>query len=887
MRCGILLLTAALLLLLPSGGTGGSCGPEQWQSSAVVTTCAAASGSAGVQLQFGQITRVLSLPTGVANVSVTLDANVDLDIQLIDDDTGTCVVGFGCTYSSQCTDVSDFCIAYASMPIYFSGDDSVSPVSETVVISGPLTRSMTVQVKSYAAVTGTVTYSHSALSVCPELLPGCSFCSSYAGCGAAEAPMCDGSSEVACVTATSTATSTTTPATCSSSQWQPSPVVMNCGGGSGSLPVQLQKGQTTNIWSLPIGASNVFFQMTANADLDIKLFDDDSNTCIVGFGCTYASSCSSADYCIAYEDMSIYFSGDDMWQPISETIAISGALTRRMTLKVKSYAAEAGAFSFSYGPASSCPDVLPGCSQCSSYAGCTSSERPACDGSSAVICIQINSAITSIIPASIEAGVATQIALEGRVAAGDLMVWATNCSAATPHLDPSGVINVTLAAGTYKLCYQMDGSSRPVEQLGITLRVGTLEATRISGISPSTIIADVATLIALQGTVGAGDLMVWAASCSSAVPHQDPSTTATVALTAGSYKLCYQMSGASHSVEQLGIILTVVIDTTRIISGISPAIISAGVATPISLHGIVAAGDMLAWSANCTAATPSIDPIDGIDPVMSLTIAAGTYKLCYQPSDANEPMEQVGITLRVIATTITSTVTALTTTATTTTNATGPPPPLGGSDGGRGTGVLMSGISVVIVIIIAALGAVVPFLTFCAWRHRKLRKLRKQDSGFADHDKGTDESASGFGNNPLALGVLGSGQGGLGHSVVQPLPSPSAAMASSHREVFGFDWNTDLVGDDSDSAEVMVLDTVDQRGVMWDAGPSMPWEKELVVERDGAGPVVSAAAAVEPASAFPQHRPEGTPQKLAPASLVSDKELGEEDEETEGTLYPL
>ena len=84
--------------------------------------------------------------------------------------------------------------------------------------------------------------------------------------------------------------------------------------------------------------------------------------------------------------------------------------------------------------------------------------------------------ITAVAPTSITAGAATTITLTGTVAAGDLVVWATDCSAATPSVDPTDGTNAATSftvstAGTYKLCYRANGMSDSVEQTGIALTV--------------------------------------------------------------------------------------------------------------------------------------------------------------------------------------------------------------------------------------------------------------------------------------------------------------------------------------------------------------------------------------------------------------------------------
>jgi len=90
---------------------------------------------------------------------------------------------------------------------------------------------------------------------------------------------------------------------------------------------------------------------------------------------------------------------------------------------------------------------------------------------------------------------------------------------------------------------------------------------------------------------------------------------------------------------------------TTVITGISPTSITAGSATSITLKGTVAAGDKVIWALDCSAATPSEDPNDGVDAASPFTVAAagGPYKLCYRASGSSDSVEQAGITLTVKA----------------------------------------------------------------------------------------------------------------------------------------------------------------------------------------------------------------------------------------------
>merc|ERR1711998_347250 len=155
-----------------------------------------------------------------------------------------------------------------------------------------------------------------------------------------------------------------------------------------------------------------------------------------------------------------------------------------------------------------------------------------------------------------------------------------------------------------------------------------------------------------MGTVGSGDLVIWAADCSAATPNVDPTdgtdqSTSYTVTGVGTYKLCLRENGASDSVEQTGITMTVTSNPTKI-TGISPSTVSSATATSVQLTGTVGSGDLVIWAADCSAATPNVDPTDGTDQSTSMTVTGvGTYKLCLRENGASDSVEQTGITMTV------------------------------------------------------------------------------------------------------------------------------------------------------------------------------------------------------------------------------------------------
>merc|ERR1712190_301162 len=83
-----------------------TCGTGQYQSSMLVLGCGGGSGAQSITLQDSQIRSVVNFPAGVTNVEISLDAPIDLDIQLFDHEDMTCVVGYGCSSDVSCSSTS-------------------------------------------------------------------------------------------------------------------------------------------------------------------------------------------------------------------------------------------------------------------------------------------------------------------------------------------------------------------------------------------------------------------------------------------------------------------------------------------------------------------------------------------------------------------------------------------------------------------------------------------------------------------------------------------------------------------------------------------------------------------------------------------------------------
>jgi len=165
-----------------------------------------------------------------------------------------------------------------------------------------------------------------------------------------------------------------------------------------------------------------------------------------------------------------------------------------------------------------------------------------------------------------------QIALEGgKVDAKAIFI--PHAAACKSSQEPSTILNsagvgtfMINSAGDHKLCYQDPDGSDSVEQVNpITLSVfdpsTSTSSKTISSISPQIVTVNVATMIHFQGTaiMDAG-AWVHGRSCEGVDPNLDMSAGHRMFTftTTGTYRFCYRVRGASDSVLQEDIALTVI-----------------------------------------------------------------------------------------------------------------------------------------------------------------------------------------------------------------------------------------------------------------------------------------------------------------------------------------
>jgi len=325
---------------------------------AILLSCQGGSGSWSGALTKDAEEVIARIPANTDGAEIKMDGSGDLDLKLYDGDT--CIRGYDCTYASAGDQT------YGGISISFSGDDTSPPVSETIKITGTTDKELQFRVHAYASFTGTATYTIGAIDPC-DLSSQCVPCSSYTGCGKGQTPSCDGSATVTCQA-------------CPSDQYQTVKIFVSCEGSSGSWEGALTKDAKEVIAIIPANTNGATITMDGSGDLDLNLYDGE--TCIRGYGCTYAAAGDQT-----YEGVTIAFTGDDTSVPVSETITITGKTNREFQFRVTAYESFAGTAYFTIGPVDPCnEDDSSQCAACSSYTSCPKGETPMCDGSSTVTC---------------------------------------------------------------------------------------------------------------------------------------------------------------------------------------------------------------------------------------------------------------------------------------------------------------------------------------------------------------------------------------------------------------------------------------------------------------------------------------------------------------------
>jgi len=176
-------------------GHSNSCDCGYYPEGSIQYSCDAHTGEAEVLLSVTQETWIADIPINVKQLEIRLEANVDLDLQLYVDQSGTahCIAGYGCEH-----DLGEPYFLYAGMNISFTGDDRIFPVQETLKIDKS-TIPLSLFVKAYGNGGGIVSYSWQGMEPCPQERTGCNECDTYVGCKDDLVPTCDGSANIECV----------------------------------------------------------------------------------------------------------------------------------------------------------------------------------------------------------------------------------------------------------------------------------------------------------------------------------------------------------------------------------------------------------------------------------------------------------------------------------------------------------------------------------------------------------------------------------------------------------------------------------------------------------------------------------------------------------------
>jgi len=124
-------------------------------------------------------------------------------------------------------------------------------------------------------------------------------------------------------------------------------VVFSCAPGSGSQAVTFFDG-TVDIAHVPLNAVNLEVSIeNPTHDVDVRVFTQ-GGECLAGYACQVGSHGSGL-----VNGMNVYFSGDDMSSPITETIRVDKAL-EPLEIKVLAYGPSTGNIVYSWGGIDPC-----------------------------------------------------------------------------------------------------------------------------------------------------------------------------------------------------------------------------------------------------------------------------------------------------------------------------------------------------------------------------------------------------------------------------------------------------------------------------------------------------------------------------------------------------
>ena len=239
--------------------------------------CEAGSGTFNQAIAKDAKVWVGEIPPARHGVSIQLTSDKDVDIQLIDKDTGDELIAWP---SGLLNGSAESCTTYEDVEYCWSGynGDGTNYGNEWIEIKGETNRTLVMKAYGYAAGTALVDYS-----------------------------------------------------------WKAPPEGTCVDAGSGSFTQEIDKGGTTDVGVIPAGKNNVMVKLTCDTDVDIQIYDGDKAIVMWPSGILNGPDKQHT----TYDGMTVIYSGynGDGTNYGNEYIVIQGALTKDLTMKAYGYKA--------------------------------------------------------------------------------------------------------------------------------------------------------------------------------------------------------------------------------------------------------------------------------------------------------------------------------------------------------------------------------------------------------------------------------------------------------------------------------------------------------------------------------------------------------------------
>jgi len=259
------------------------------------------SGTFQQQILHDAIVMVGEIPKNIEGLSIQLQSDKDVDVQLYDGEDGTPIVKWA-YYSNEAGILYDCCkdsTNYQGMAIEWSGynGDGTGSGNEYINITGQTTRQLVMKAYGYQAGFATVDYSWSG-----------------------------GQSSDCQIPET----------------------------GGDSFQQQILKDDIIKVGDIPPGVNNLYIKLVSDKDVDIQLYDKDDGTAIVKWAYYSDEAGILYDCCkdsTNYQGMTIEWSGynGDGTGVGHEYIKITGNTTRNLTMKAYGYQAGYAVVEYSWG----------------------------------------------------------------------------------------------------------------------------------------------------------------------------------------------------------------------------------------------------------------------------------------------------------------------------------------------------------------------------------------------------------------------------------------------------------------------------------------------------------------------------------------------------------